>query len=105
MKRRYVNMWILLSVAVLLMTASCRTPAGRAPGQVWDDGAITSEIKTKILADRSLSSLAISVKTFQGEVTLTGAVDNEQQKQKAGEIARTTKGVQKVDNLLAIKKS
>jgi hyperosmotically inducible periplasmic protein len=105
MKRRYVNIYLILSLAVLLTAVSCSTPAGRAPGQVWDDGAITSSIKTKLLADRTLSGLAISVETFQGNVTLTGAVDNNDQKQKAGEIAKETKSVQKVNNLLMMKKS
>jgi hyperosmotically inducible periplasmic protein len=104
MKRRYVNICLILSLAVLLTAVSCRTPAGRAPGEVWDDGAITSSIKTKLLADRALSGLAISVETFEGNVTLTGAVEDDQQKQKAGQIAQQTQGVKKVNNLL-MKKS
>ena len=46
----------------------------------------------------------MSVDTYRGYVTLTGAVDNEQQKVRAGELARSVDGVKKVNNLLNLKK-
>ncbi len=105
MRRRYINIGIILTLVLVFTVVSCKTPAGRTPTEVVDDGAITSEIKTKLLADRTVSGLDISVATFEGNVTLTGAVENEQQKSRAQEIARSAKGVKKVNNLLAIKKS
>jgi hyperosmotically inducible protein len=48
--------------------------------------------------------MGISVDTFEGQVTLTGAVDTGQQKDRAGEIARSVYGVKKVNNLLNLKK-
>ncbi len=101
MKKRYVC--LILSLVVLLAAVSCRTPAGRTPGQVVDDSAITTEVKTKLLAEGILKGLAISVLTFEGAVTLTGAVKNEEQKNKATEVVKKIKGVTKVNNLLEIK--
>jgi osmotically-inducible protein OsmY len=83
--------------------SSCYTPAGRSAGEVIDDAAITTEIKATLLADKVLSGIAISVTTFEGQVTLTGAAHTAEQKQKASHIAQSVKGVKKVDNHLKIK--
>jgi len=48
--------------------------------------------------------LAVSVQTFEGTVTLIGAVDTAEQRAKATEIAGSVKGVKKVDNRVTIKK-
>ena len=94
---------IIICMGVLCAFCSCQTPAGRTPGQVVDDGTITTKVKAKLFDDPIASGFAISVKTFQGGVTLTGAVDSQRVKDKAGELARTTLGVRKVNNLIRIK--
>ncbi len=88
---------------ILFAAISCRTPAGRTPGQVVDDFTITTEIKAKFLGEGILKGLAISVSTFEGNVTLTGAVNNQEQKNKATELAGKVKGVKKANNVLEIK--
>lgn len=92
-------------IAVILLTfalAACQTPAGRSAGTVVDDGTITTKVKAKLFDDERLSGFAISVETFQGEVTLTGAVDSEQLKEQATEVAQSVTGVKKVNNLLNV---
>ncbi len=88
--------------SVLFWLWGCTTPAGRTPGQVFDDGAITTTVKTKIYADSELRRLGISVKTFKREVTLTGAVNSKSKSKKVEKVAKSTKGVQKVHNLIKI---
>jgi hyperosmotically inducible protein len=82
---------------------ACQTPAGRTTGQVIDDATITTKVKAKLFDESILRGFAISVETFQGEVTLTGAVDNDEQKERAGEIAGSVSGVRGLNNLLKIK--
>ena len=98
--------WIAVSIAVALLFPlfACATPGGRSAGQVIDDSTITTKVKTKILGDDFMKGLAISVTTFNGKVTLTGAVETAEQKKKAEEIARGIEGVAGVNNLLEIKK-
>lgn len=96
-------LFLLLMVGCTAFFSSCYTPAGRSPGEVVDDATITTEIKTSLLADKILNGIAISVTTFEGDVTLTGAVQNTAQIKRASEVARSVKGVRKVDNLLKIK--
>ena len=102
MRKYFLSLTLLL--AVLALVTACQTPAGRSAGQVVDDGTITTEVKAKLLNDGVTKGIAVSVETFQGQVTLTGAVDTPQQKDKAGQIAASVKGVKKVNNLLNLKK-
>jgi hyperosmotically inducible protein len=95
---------IVICVGIFLAVAACQTPAGRTAGEVVDDATITTKVKAKLFDESILRGFAISVDTFEGNVTLTGAVDNEGQKMKAGEIAASTSGVHKVNNLIKMKK-
>jgi len=94
---------LLLCAAILFSISACQTPAGRSAGQVIDDGTITTKVKAKLFDESVLKGFAISVDTFEGTVTLTGAVDSEEQKDKASQIAASTQGVKKVNNLITIK--
>jgi len=94
---------LFLCVGILCVFCSCQTPAGRSAGQVIDDGTITTKVKSELFNDTLVSGFAISVKTFQGEVTLTGAVDSKKAKERAGQLAYNIVGVRKVHNLIKIK--
>lgn len=93
---------VLLLASVLLWVWGCTTPAGRTPGQVFDDGAITTTVKTKIYASSEFRKLGISVKTFKREVTLTGSVKSNAERKKVGKMAKSIKGVVKVHNLIKV---
>jgi hyperosmotically inducible periplasmic protein len=94
---------LLLCIILLLGLCCCRTAAGRSAGQVFDDLNITTVIKTKIFNDPYLSGFAISVDTFQGEVTLTGAVESEFAKNRVTDLAQSIEGVRKVNNVLVVR--
>ncbi len=104
MRKLKITTALFLCVGILFVFCSCQTPAGRTAGQVVDDGTITTKVKGKIFNDDLVSGFTISVKTFQGEVTLTGAVDSERARERAGQLARNTVGVVKVHNHIKIKK-
>lgn len=104
MRRSWGIMFCLIALCVVIGFTACRTPAGRSAGQVVDDGTITTEVKAKLLNDSVTKGIAVSVETFQGQVTLTGAVDNEAQRDRAVALAHSVKGVKKVNNLITIKK-
>jgi hyperosmotically inducible protein len=95
---------LLICLGIIFAVGACQTPAGRTAGEVVDDATITTKVKAKLFDESILRGFAISVDTFEGNVTLTGAVDNESQKKKAGEISASTYGVRKVNNLIMVKK-
>jgi hyperosmotically inducible protein len=94
---------VLFCLALAIVMASCATPAGRSAGQVVDDSTITTKVKAKLIKDSVLQGFGIDVDTFQGEVTLTGAVNVPAQRERAERIARETRGVKEVNNLLKVK--
>lgn len=66
------------------------------------DAAITSKVKTRLLADPDVSGLQIDVDTVDGKVTLTGTAGSSAQKKEAGEVAKNTEGVKSVDNQITV---
>jgi osmotically-inducible protein OsmY len=75
----------------------------RSVGVVIDDSVITTKAKAKILATKDLKTLQISVETREGEVTLSGSVDNEAAKMKAEQVVSEIEGVKSVKNGLEVK--
>ena len=75
----------------------------RPVGVVIEDSVITTKAKAKILATKDLETLQISVETRQGDVTLSGTVDNEAAKMKAEQVVSEIEGVKSVRNGLEVK--
>lgn len=71
--------------------------------QAAADSAITSKIKSKYLVEKNFKSFDVSVETKDGIVVLSGFVDNQATKSRAGQIAVATKGVKSVKNVLVVK--
>lgn len=61
------------------------------------DTWITTKVKADLLATENVSGLDIKVETVDGVVTLSGAVANQSQKDKAIAVARQIKGVKSVE--------
>lgn len=73
-------------------------------GQYVDNSVLTLKVKSKLLADPMVKGLAISVSSYKGHVKLRGDVDNWQEKQKAGMLAKQVEGVTDVKNEIRVKK-
>lgn len=73
-------------------------------GSKFDDATVTGRVKTALLADPDIKSFDISVLTSEGEVQLTGFVDNQGQIDQATQIARATEGASSVKNELSVKR-
>jgi hyperosmotically inducible protein len=72
-----------------------------ADGGTFGDTAILTSIKSQLVANGIIGT---NVDVTNGEVTITGEVDNAQEKSRAEEIARQTSGVKSVKNQLTIKR-
>jgi osmotically-inducible protein OsmY len=94
----------VVCIALIMALASCAgTRTKESTGEYVDDSVITSRVKAALVADPVTKAREISVETFKGTVQLSGFVTTAQEKDKAGEIARKTKGVVDVKNNIAIK--
>lgn len=68
-----------------------------------DDAALTTKVKTAVLAEPGLKSLQINVDTKDAVVTLSGTVDNAELKSRAVQIAQGVQGVKSVNDNLSLK--
>ena len=73
-------------------------------GAKVDDSIVTTQVKTALLADANVKSLDIAVVTRNGEVQLSGFVDNQGQIDQALKVAKGVAGVQNVNNQMSVKK-
>ncbi|CTP88890.1 hypothetical protein XTPLMG730_2288 [Xanthomonas translucens pv. phlei] len=62
------------------------------------DTWITTKVKADLLATKDVSGTDIKVKTLNGTVKLSGAVENKMQRDKAVSVAKMIDGVKKVDS-------
>ena len=77
--------------------------AGAKTGAVVDDSVITTKLKSALLADAEIKGTDVSVDTKQGQVTLTGTVKSEAQKDRIEKIAKGIDGVKDVQDKLTVK--
>jgi hyperosmotically inducible protein len=68
-----------------------------------DDAALTTKVKTAVLAEPGLKSTQINVDTKDAVVTLSGTVDNPEMKSRAVQIAQGVQGVKSVNDNLSVK--
>ena len=103
-------MWSLALTAALAGSAACANTARGVVEDTKDNtsavrgGLETVDVKTAILADKSIDAGAIDVDTFQEKklVVLRGSVPTEAQKQKAEQIARDNAKGYTVENRLVV---
>lgn len=76
--------------------------AGNQAATATSDTAITTAVKSKLLANSSTSGMDIHVETNHGVVTLSGTVGSDAEKDLAERIARNTDGVNDVTNDLEV---
>jgi hyperosmotically inducible protein len=82
---------------------SLRSTAPTVGGKV-DDTLVTAKVKAALLADESIKSLDIAVITRQGEVQLSGFVNNQSQIDRAIAVVSGIAGVSHVSNEMSVKK-
>ncbi len=93
----------LLALLVMSVSGCAGTDTRSSTGEHIDDSAITGKIKAAFLTDDLVRVLDVKVETFKGNVQLSGFVDNEAQKNRAEQIAKSTPGVISVTNNITVK--
>ena len=80
-----------------------RDTGERSEGRRVDDSRITAQIKSDLNHEPVFKFNEVDVKTFNGVVQLSGFVNSEDQKRRAGEIAQGVGGVTQVQNAISLK--
>src|ERR1700682_4798624 len=89
---------LYVSALVLLLTLAVAVGCSKAP----NDAQLAGDIQTKISADSGLQGKQLGVQAANGTVTLSGTVDNENQRQAAARYAASEEGVKQVVNNLQV---
>jgi osmotically-inducible protein OsmY len=75
----------------------------RSTGESVDDTATTGRVKRALSGDTTYRYPNVKVTTFKGNVQLSGFVENNDQKSKAGDLAKATPGVKDVENRITVR--
>ncbi len=104
MKKRNIVVYCL-ALLMLIATFAVAAPkvTKESAGELIDDSVITTKVKALLAKDSFLKSFKISVETYQGTVQLSGFVNSQKAVDKAGEIAKSVKGVKSLKNDLNVK--
>ncbi|HXQ53086.1 MAG TPA: BON domain-containing protein [Stellaceae bacterium] len=92
---------LVATMPIVACTSSSRTT--ESTGEYVDDATITSKVKAALLNDSGLKSFDIGVETYKDVVQLSGFVNSEQVKARAGDVTAAIGGVRGVKNNLVVK--
>lgn len=97
---------LTLGTGVAALTAGCAGTATQAStGEFIDDRATTAKVKAAMVGDPIVKALDVNVDTFRSVVQLSGFVETDEQKARAGQIAAGVQGVQSVQNNITLRTS
>ena len=105
MRKQIINVLIVASLGLLpaALTTGCAVARHQeTAGEYGSDAKITARIKTALYKDPLVKGTEVKVSTMRGIVQLSGWVDSEQARDRAGQIARSTTGVVDVHNDLLL---
>lgn len=94
---------VFLAVSLASVVGCAPTPTQQGTGEFVDDAIITTKVKAALVEDPITKALEIKVKTFKGEVQLSGFVSSQEAMNRAVELARDVKGVTFVRNDMLLK--
>ena len=93
----------MLVIATLAGTGCAVTSGQSTVGQYVDDATIATRVKARFAEDTQVSAMRIQVEALKGTVQLAGFAVSQNEKDRAGQIARGTPDVKDVRNNIIVK--
>lgn len=90
------------AIAIFGLSGCLSTP-DRSAGRVLDDKMITSKVKGALDGSPVYKFDDVKVATYKGVVQLSGFVDTEDQRRKAGDVSKRVEWVREVVNNITVK--
>lgn len=90
------------AAVVAVVFAACSGSGYRPVAEAVTDATITSAVRARLASDSDLAPYRLGVSTLNAVVTLTGRVEREAQRDRAGHLAEEVEGVESVDNLIRV---
>jgi hyperosmotically inducible protein len=98
---RVTRAWRWLSALVLIVIVA--VGSGCASRDPWQDARIESEVKARLVEEKSANLTRLGVVSRQAVVRLTGTVSSEEQKALAERVAKSVGGVRRIENALDVR--
>jgi hyperosmotically inducible protein len=89
-------------LAAFAVALAVPAQAQKSAGEVVDDNTVNASVKAELVGAKGVPSTDIQVETYRGVVLLSGFVETQEIKDKAGKVAQGVKGVQKLHNAIAV---
>jgi hyperosmotically inducible periplasmic protein len=86
----------------LVVVAGCSGSGNRPVEEAVTDATIVSAVRARLASDEELAPYGIGVTASGGVVTLTGRVEREAQRDRAGRLAEEVEGIESVRNLIRV---
>jgi len=102
MARKLLLIALALVAVALALFSYGKYYARKDVSRMLNEVQVKASVKTALALNRHLNNTEIEVSTSDGEVTLSGAVGTEIQKQLAEKVALSIKGVNNVQNTLTV---
>jgi hyperosmotically inducible periplasmic protein len=99
----FIRRAVVVVVLAASMSACSVARNQETVGSYVDDSLITTDIKSKMAADKDVAATSISVETLNGVTQLSGFAKSQLEKERAAEIARQAKGVRAVRNDIVVR--
>ena len=100
---RFASILLGLTLGSAFFSGCAATSTKESTGEYIDNAALTAKVKKALVSDEIVKARDVQVETFRGVVQLSGFVDSEVQKTRAGEVTRSIPGVTEVKNNLIVK--
>lgn len=95
---------VVTSIALLSAVTGCSVIRDQQPaGAYIDDSVITTQVKAKMVADKTVDAAAIGVDTLNGTVMLSGFAKSGAEKTKAESLTNEVSGVKSVKNQIVVR--
>jgi len=95
---------LLAALALAVPVVACEVVEGRQNvGEYFDDSSISNEIRGKFINDPVVHFGDIGVTTQNGVVHLSGRVNTRAEADRAGQLARSVRGVRAVENGILVR--
>jgi hyperosmotically inducible protein len=91
--------------ASLFGITGCVNTGGRSAGRYMDDRDINHKVENALEEEQVYKFPAVKVTTYRGITQLSGFVESEEQKRRAGEVAHNVMGPAEIINNISVRTS
>lgn len=92
----------LLGTSIVFTGCTTEQRGGRTTGEYIDDKQLTGRVKDALDDNPAYKFDDVKVQSYMGTVQLSGFVATDEQKDRAAEIAKNVRGVDKVENKITV---